>query len=277
MKNFEPNQELQQNYYGRDLVTKSNWYGRVARAYNKVRPRYSDELINFAVECAELPTKAKILEIGCGPGIATTSFAIRGFQLVSIEPNREASQLARENCAVYPDVEICQTTLEKWLVIPKEFDGVLAATSLHWVDPEIGYPKIAQALKDNGSLILLWNAGLHPSEDINRLLQPIYRTYAPSLKPFKARKKERDELQALGQNVINSGYFSDLVSQELIIEVNYSIEDYLLLLSTYSPYIALETVQRQNLFTAMEECLKKACGNQISLSYLSLAQVFSKL
>ena len=165
--------------------------------------------------------------------------------------------------------------MEEWSVIPNEFDGVLAATSLHWVNPEIGYPKIAQALKDRGSLILLWNAGLHPSENIDRLLQPIYQTHAPSLKPFKAREQEKDELQAIGQNVIDSGYFSNFVSQEQTIEVTYSIEDYLLLLSTYSPYIALEKVQRQNLFTAIENCLQKACGNQISLSYLSVAQVFN--
>ena len=274
--NFEAEREFKQNYYGKELVAKSNWYGRIAEAYNKVRPRYSLELIDFAIDNARLSPGDKILEIGCGPGIATTSFASRGFNLVSLEPNPEACQLAKKNCAIYPDVEIYQTTLEEWTLKPKGFDVVLAATSIHWVSPEIGYPKIAETLKDGGSLILLWNAGLQPNEEINKLLKPIYEAYAPSLKPFKARKREKEELQALGQKVVNYGYFKPVASRETIIEVNYSFEDYLLLLSTYSPYIALETQQRQNLFAAIED-LQETCGKQILLSYLSMVQVFKSL
>ena len=271
---MNPDGELKQNYYGRDLVAKSNWYGGVAEAYDKVRPRYSAELIDFAIDNARLSPGDTILEIGCASGIATTSFASREFNLVSLEPNPEACKLARDNCANYPDVEICQTTLEEWKLKPKGFDVVLAATSIHWVSPEIGYPKIAQALKEGGFLILLWNAGLQPNAEINELLKPIYQAYAPSLKPFKARKQEKEELQAIGQKVTDSGYFKPVASTETIIEVNYSFEDYLLLLSTYSPYIALETQQRQNLFAAIED-LQKTCGKQILLSYLSMVQVFN--
>lgn len=272
--NFEAEREFEQNYYGRDLVAKSNWYGGVAEAYDRVRPRYSAELIDFAIDNARLSPRDEILEIGCASGIATTSFASRGFNLVSLEPNPEACQLAKNNCAIYPDVEICQTTLEEWKLKPKEFNAVLAATSIHWVSPEIGYPKIAQALKDDGFLILLWNAGLQPNAAIKQLLKPIYETYAPSLKPFKARKQEKEELQAIAQKVIDSGYFEPMASTETIVEVNYSFEDYLLLLSTYSPYIALETEQRQNLFAAIEN-LQETYGKQILLSYLSMVQVFN--
>jgi SAM-dependent methyltransferase len=274
MNSSQFTQELQKNYYGKDLVTKSNWYGRVAEAYNRVRPQYPKPIIDFALARARLPPKASILEIGCGPAIATTSFASRGFKLVSLEPNSEACQLARKNCAAYPNVEICQTTFEEWTITPEKFDAVLAATSLHWVSPEIGYPKIVQILKDRGSLIVLWNAGLQPSKEINQLLIPIYQAYAPSLAPFKAREEEREELQRLGQNVVDSGYFSYLTSQELVIEVNYSLKDYLLLLTTYSPYIALNKESRQNLFNAIEKCLQQTHGEQILLSYLSMTQIF---
>lgn len=272
--NIKPDRELKQMYSDKDLIAKSNWYGRVAEAYDKVRPRYSVELIDFAVKHAQLSPGDKILEIGCGCGIATVSFGDRKFNLVGLEPNPEACQLARDNCAIYPNVEICQTTLEEWTLQPQEFDAVLAATSIHWVTPEIAYPKIARALKDDGFLILLWNAGLQPNAEINELLKPIYKAYAPSLKPFKVRKQEKEELQAIGQKVVNSGYFKAVAATETITEVSYSLEDYLLLLSTYSPYIALETQQRQNLFAAVEESLQQTCRKQIHLSYLSMVQVF---
>ena len=277
MNSFQPDEELKKNYYGRDLADKSTWYSEVAQAYNKVRPRYKDELINFAIEYAQLPKQGKILEIGCGPGIATTSFASRGFNLLSLEPNLAACEIAKNNCAAYPSVEICPTTLEKWSVKPQEFDAVLAATSLHWVSPDIGYLKISQALKDGGSLILLWNGELKPSQKIYQLLKPIYQEFAPSLEPFKPREQEKRYFEAIEKKVINSGYFHYLKSQQLITEVDYSIDDYLLLLSTYSPYIALEKEQRQNLFTAIKNSLKQVCNNTVSLSYLSLVQVFQVL
>ena len=273
MNSFQPNDELKQNYYGKDLTAKSTWYSEVANAYDKVRPRYSNELIDFAIEYTRLSASNRILEIGCGSGIATTSFASREFTVTSLEPNFQACQLARKNCAAYSKVRICQTTLEEYSLDSQQFDAVLAATSIHWVDPSIGYPKIAKVLKKDGYLILLWNAGLKPEENLYRLLKPIYEAHTPSLKPFKTISDERSELQALLQNIINSGYFYHLLSKELIITVDYSLKDYLLLLSTYSPYIALEKTQRQNLFTALEECLQKACTNSLSLSYLSMLQV----
>lgn len=277
MNSFQPSEELAKNYYGRDLADKSTWYSDVAQAYNKVRPRYSDELIDFAIKYAQLPKQGKILEIGCGPGIATASFASRGFSLLSLEPNLAACEIAKNNCAAYPCVEICPTTLEKWSVKSQEFDAVLAATSLHWVSPDIGYPKIAQALKNGGSLILLWNAGLHPEPEIDRLLQPIYQEFAPSLEPFKPKEKEQRELEAIEKSAIDSGYFQHLQSKQLIIKVDYSIDDYVLLLSTYSPYIALKKEQRQSLFAAIKHSLKPVCNHAISLSYLSLVQVFQVL
>ena len=274
MNSWFPDEELQKNYYGQDLIAKSTWYSEVASAYDRVRPRYSDRLVDLAVDYAQLAPPANILEIGCGPGIATTSFARKGFSLLGLEPSLAACEIARKNCAAYPGVKICQTTLEEWSVQLQEFDAVLAATSLHWVSPEIAYSKIAQALKNSGSLILFWNAGLHPDEAIEQLLQPIYQKFAPDLKPFRSQKQEQSELEAIGQAVCDSGYFQHLKSQCFTNQVNYSVTDYLLLLSTYSPYIALEIKQRHSLFAAIEDSLQKVSEDSLSLSYLSMLQIF---
>src|SRR5919199_1486233 len=110
MKNLE--QQLK-DYSGKDLQQRKNWYSRVADAYNRVRPRYPTQLIDRAVELAKLPADAIILEVGCGPGTATTAFAQLGFSMVCLEPSQEAFQLARQNCAPYADVEIRNTTFEE--------------------------------------------------------------------------------------------------------------------------------------------------------------------
>lgn len=256
---------------------RKNWYGEAANAYNKVRPRYSKELINRVVELAQLPKDAIILEVGCGPGTATISFAQFGFSMICLEPSQDAYKLVQQNCAIYPDVEIKNTTFEEWKLDNKKFNAVLAATSFHWISPEIGFPKAADALKENGYLILLWNTALQPSYEIHQLLNEVYQVQAPSLARYEHRETQEEELRIFGQTMINSGRFKNLVSEQLACEVTYSIDDYLMLLSTYSPYIALDKDKKYALFAGLREVLNRNCGSSINLSYLSVLQIAQKI
>lgn len=256
---------------------RKNWYSEAAAAYNKVRPRYSQELINRVIELAQLQKDASILELGCGPGTATTSFAQLGFPMVCLEPSRDTYQLARQNCAIYQNVEIKNTTFEEWELETEKFNAVLAATSFHWISPEIGFQKAADALKANGSLILLWNTALQPSYEIYQLLNEVYQMHAPSLARYEQRETQEEDLRIFGQTMINSGRFKNLVSEQLVYEVTYSIDDYLTLLSTYSPYIALDQNKRNTLFASLREVLRRNCGSSINLSYLSVWQIAQKV
>ena len=250
---------------------RETWYSSVADAYDRLRPRYPDALIDRAIAVAQLPANATLLEIGCGPGTATTAFAQRGCSIVGLEPSSEACELARQNCAAYPNVEIVNTTFEAWELKPGRFDAVLAATSFHWVAPEVGYSKAAEALKNEGSLILLWNMTLQPNDEIYQAVQPIYQAQAPALIRYESRENQTAQLQKLEQGVINSVQFQNLVSEAIACEVTYSVEDYLALLSTYSPYIALDPQTRSNLFAELRSALNS--WDALSLSYLSAFQI----
>jgi SAM-dependent methyltransferase len=74
-----------------------------------------------------------------------------------LEPNPDFYRLAKFNCQAYPQVEIINTSLEEWQEETTRFDVAFSATAFHWIPPEIGLPKIASALKENGYFILLWN------------------------------------------------------------------------------------------------------------------------
>jgi SAM-dependent methyltransferase len=256
---------------------RKNWYSEAADAYNRVRPRYPKELIRRVVELAQLSSEALILEVGCGPGTATTAFAEFGFSMVCLEPSPESCKLARQNCTQYPKVEILNTTFEEWELEPERFNAVLAATSFHWVSPKIGFPKASEALKESGSLIALWNTALQPSYEVSQVLNEVYQLEAPSLAHYKERKTEEEELRIFGQNVINSGHFHGLVSEQLVGEATYSIDDYLTLLSTYSPYIALQQQNRNSLFEGLREALERIGDRNIHLSYLSAFHIAKKI
>jgi len=252
---------------------RKNWYSAVASAYNRTRPRYPKAMISRAVSLAQLPESASILEIGCGPGNATEAFGKLGFRMVCLEPSEPACQLARQNCAQYGNVEIKNTSFEEWELEPEIFDGVLAATAFHWVAPERGYPKVTAALKARGALILLWNTSAQPPYEVYQMLDEVYQIHAPSLGRYEDRKIQLANLNQFVQKVKESGYFQDWNGEDFPCEVTYSIDDYLALLSTYSPYINLESQQRDLLFAGLRETLEKNCGNSIQLSYLSVFQV----
>jgi SAM-dependent methyltransferase len=269
--------EQLQKIYSQDLDKRRNWYSPVAEAYNRVRPSYPQQLVLRAQEIAQLTSQAKILELGCGPGKATVAFAELGYSMVCLEPSYEACEYARQNSAKYPNVEIRQTTFEEWELTPGKFDAVLAATSFHWIDPKIACTKAADALKDDGSLILLWNMTPQPSYEVYQNLIQVYQTYAPELAGYEEQATQAKIAQHLKQKALECDCFTDLVSEELMCEVSYSVDDFLLLLSTFSPYIKLELPTREALFTGLREKIVANYGGKIPIKYLSILQVGKKI
>jgi hypothetical protein len=169
--------------------------------------------------------------------------------------------------------------LEEWELEADKFNAVLAATSFHWVSPEIRYQKTAAALKDKGSLILLWNAGVLPEDEVYRVLDEVYQNQAPSLAEYHAKERanQAESIKEIGQNVIESGLYEDLIYEQLVCEITYSIEDYLNLLQTYSEYIALDDGTKNSLLASLREALEKNCGNNINASYISAFHIAKKL
>ncbi len=261
-----------------DLSRKKQWYSPVADAYNKVRPRYPENLIHRVLELTQLPAKANILELGCGPGNATVAFAKLGLSMLCLEPSKEACQFAQINCVQYPNVEIINTTFEEYSLKNNNFDAVLAATSIHWISPEIRYQKAADALQENGVLILLWNCELQPQDLVDQALREVYQVRAPSLLAhYESRQAQTESLRSFGQGVLESGRFKDLVSEQVLNEVTYSTNDYLMLLSTYSPYIELDPQVRNALFEGLREKIEDDFSGNLQLSYVSAFHIARKI
>jgi SAM-dependent methyltransferase len=264
------------SFSSRDLEQRKNWYSPAAEAYNKARPHYPEALIQQVVEVAQLGADSNILEVGSGPATATVAFAPLGCSMVCLEPNPDFFRLAQQNCQAYPQVEIQNSSFEEWPPAVAKFDAVLAASSFHWIPPEVGYPKAAQALKEKGSLILLWNKELQPSYEVYQSLAKIYQQYAPSLDRYEDQETQEAILRELGQMAIDSGQFQDLVAGTMVSEVTYSTDEYLMLLNTYSPYLALDPQQKDALFTGLRNSIERDFGGSLQLSYISAFHKFGK-
>lgn len=261
---------------GLDLSLRKDWYSSAAEAYNATRPNYPSELVGKAVKAAHLAPSSRILEIGCGPGTATVAFAQLGFAMVCLEPNPHFCTLARSNAHSYPLVEVCNQSFEEWTLEPEAFDAVLAANSMHWIPAEIGYAKASRALKKDGSLILLWNKEPQPSSGIQAALADVYLRHAPSLGRYEDKATQEAILLGLGQMMIESDCFQHLFAATAEICLTYTTDQYIGLLSTYSPYLKLDDHTRSALLIGLKQCLLERGIGELSLSCLSACHVARK-
>jgi trans-aconitate methyltransferase len=127
-------------------------FDQVANLYNAVRPEYPEALIEDVVSYADLKQNDKILEVGCGTGLATKCFAKRSFPIVAMDPGPEMLRAARESLAGFGKVKFLEATFEAWPATRAEFRLIIAAQSWHWVPPEVRFVKAAEVLSPKGSL-----------------------------------------------------------------------------------------------------------------------------
>jgi SAM-dependent methyltransferase len=259
-----------------DPIQHKSWYGSVAQTYNRVRPKYAPSFLDRVVEIAKIPDNGRILEVGCGPGTATLSLAKMGYSVIALEPSLEACNVARHNVAAYSNTEIINTNFEEWEPAERKFDAIVAATSWHWISPANKHQKAAALLEDTGALVLLWNTMMMPPLEIFNSLTEIFRQYLPAFAEYKDREREVRELNIFADAAIESALFGNLRTGVESSEVNYAIDDYLQLLTTYSPCIALAPETRHELLANLRAVIAQNCGTQMPLSYQSVFHLLDR-
>jgi ubiquinone/menaquinone biosynthesis C-methylase UbiE len=134
-------------------------FDEVADEYDRTRPMYPDALVDRACEVAGLGSGDPVLEIGCGTGQLTRSLVARGLRVTAVEPGGNLIRLAGQNLAgAGPgtgSVEFVNARFEDAALPSGHFRAAFSASALHWVDPAVGWRKIADVLTAGGTLALL--------------------------------------------------------------------------------------------------------------------------
>jgi SAM-dependent methyltransferase len=268
-------------------------YGRVfneiADQYDRHRPAYPDALIDRACEVGSLARGARVLEIGCGTGQLTRSLLARGLRVVAVEPGAQLIARARDRLGGAGEVQFVNARLEEASVPRADYRAVFSASAIHWIDPDVSWRRVADALVDGGTLALVSYFGLQEPRsagDLQALRDamarsapelaaawPTYRDLDEMLAGVAARRGNVSEVWAwLTRRDLSrpeaASLFGDVRLTRVPVQVDETVDDFLAHLRTTSSYLRLSLDRARILETRMAEAL--ATGGYRATMYAAL-------
>ncbi len=149
----------------------SQIFGEDPALYERFRPGYPRTLMEAVVaETGDLP----VLEIGAGTGKATKALIALGKRVHALEPDPRMAAFLRMSCG--PGLEAVEhATVEDARLPLAGFSLAVAAQSWHWVDPTVGYDRVADSLVPHGRLALMWH---HPQSNQGLMGEAVAQLYA---------------------------------------------------------------------------------------------------
>lgn len=168
---------------GTDIRQAGMVFNELAGEYHRNRPGYPDALIDRACELAAIEPGSAVLEIGCGTGQLTGMLLERGLRVTAIDPGDRMIARARDQLLDVGEVQFVNERLEDASLPDAHYRAVFSASAIHWVDPDVSWRKMADALVDGGSVALVSYFGLDepPSAPDQRELRAALARVAPEL------------------------------------------------------------------------------------------------
>jgi ubiquinone/menaquinone biosynthesis C-methylase UbiE len=140
-------------------------FEQVAEEYDRARLGYSAEIVDAACAIAGLGPGSPVLEIGCGTGKLTELLAARSLSVEAVDPGAPMVEVARRRVGSDADVTFRIGRFEDVELPRGTFAAAFSATAFHWVDPEVGWAKVADVLRPGGIFALLTYTGFSPLDE----------------------------------------------------------------------------------------------------------------
>ena len=129
-------------------------FGSQAAAYERGRPSYPPEAVDWLLAPTDTWVARDVLDLGAGTGKLTTRLVERGLTVIAVDPIAEMLEMLR---TALPDTPALLGSAEQIPLLDNAVDAVLVAQAWHWFDPERAVAEIARVLRPGGRLGVLWN------------------------------------------------------------------------------------------------------------------------
>ncbi|HEY3752207.1 MAG TPA: class I SAM-dependent methyltransferase [Pseudonocardiaceae bacterium] len=255
-------------------VTRRAAFDRVADLYDRIRPGYPAALFDDLADIAGLRPGATVLEIGCGTGQASIAVAERGWHLLAVDIGTRMAELAAKRLAGYSDARVVVADFDRWMPDETGFDVVFSATAFHWLDPATRFARTADLLAPGGVLATVATHHIvGGTEDFFVDVQACYRRFDPTTTPADGIRLLAAQVPfdtALGDN------YQRPVFRRYEWSAEYDTADYLDLLRTYSPTLAMSQPAGEGLLRSIGQLIDGRYGGRITKRYLTELRVARK-
>jgi SAM-dependent methyltransferase len=129
-------------------------YRAGAAAYERGRPSFPDEAVDWLLGHLALPAGEPLLEIGSGTGKLTRQLVARGLCVLAVEP---VDAMRARLAALGSDVTPLAATAEQLPFATGSLAGALFAQSLHWCDVSRALAEVQRVLAAGARIGLIWN------------------------------------------------------------------------------------------------------------------------
>jgi SAM-dependent methyltransferase len=239
-------------------------FGADPAAYDAARPPYPGRVFEILAERRDLRS-ASALEIGPGTGLASRRVANQGLdRLVAVEPDATLASYLRETWSEKAPIEVIVQAFEDAVVGRHTFDLAFAATSFHWVDPEIGLAKVRDALRPDGLWAMFWNVFGDPDRP-----DPFHDATRSVLEPLESSPSGRPDLR---DSVLDVDAQISRLSAAAFVDVDVEVLRWTLsldsagtraLYATYSAINRLDTTSRTRVLDEVAFIAEREFGGRV--------------
>jgi SAM-dependent methyltransferase len=243
-------------------------FNEVPEEYGRLRPHYPDELSYDLIAYSMLDATKKALEIGIGAGQATLPFLKTGCKLDAVEIGDRLARYSREKFASYEHFKVLNQDFESALLGEDSFDLIYSASAFHWINPEIGLPKVCQLLRSSG--VFGW-ISVQPAPADRHMHDELEKVYEKYSRYFSGGKLEFDRTpdvqrnQSYRVNVFKQYGFIEIVDKFYHGTRTLNARDYATLCSTYSDHRAIPEVDRIPFLQEIEDAVNR-CGGEFTFA-----------
>lgn len=229
-------------------MTFKDHFSKHSSAYASHRPTYPAAL--FAYLSSIVSEHEVAWDCGTGNGQAAIGLALHFERVIATDASSEQISNAFSNDKVIYNV----ATAENADIEPGSVDLITVAQALHWFDLDAFYASARRALKPGG-VLAAWAYGLsRVTPDVDKLIDDFYFV---GVGPYWPKERK----------LVDDGYrsipfpFQELQPPELSITLNWTLNNMLAYLRTWSPTRRFIEANGYDPVDALEAPLEAAWGN----------------